>query len=284
MPTDNPIPAPQEQQLAQRMQRLLDQRQLNLPLLPQRVAEVLRLIGDENADLRRLETLIEADQSLAGHVLRMANSAAYQVAGQPITSLRQATARLGLQQVAQIALAAALGPRLFVAPGFEALAQSLWRDSLATALWARELVLRSGRSGELSFLCGLLHQIGRPVVLREALAAARAGLALDEALLLRLMDRFATPVGIELATHWQLPDPVIATIAALGALEFHSDYDDVVSSVRVARLLTERARLSDELLLDDVADLVRFGVGAAAIEKLLEKQRQVRAVVEILAA
>lgn len=275
--------SPEELELTRRVQRLLDQRQLNLPLLPQVVTEVLQLAGDEDADLRRLGALIETDQSLAGHVLRTANSAAFSVSG-PISSLRQAMARLGLRNVSQIALAAALGPSLFVAPGFEPLVQSLWRDSLATALWARELVLRGGRDAELSFLCGLLHQIGRPVVLREVLEAGRAGLALDEALLVRLMDRFATPVGIELATHWQLPDPVIATIAALGELEFHSGYDDVVASVQAARLLVARSRASDELLADDLGDLARFGVGAPATEKLLEKQRQIRAVIDVLAA
>jgi len=279
--TDSDRPDPQERQLVQRIQRLLDQRQLNLPLLPRVVTEVLRLVNDDNADLRRLSALIETDQSLAGHVLRTANSAAFGT--EPIASLRQAVARLGLSHVAQIALAAALGPRLFVAPGFETLVARLWRDSLATALWARELVLRGGRDAELSFLCGLLHQIGRPVILREVLEAGRAGMALDEALLVRLMNRFATPVGIELATHWQLPDPVIATIAALGALEFHSRYDAVVYSVQAARALAACAHDNRALLADDLAGLERFGIRPGDLEQLLEKQRQIHAVVETLA-
>jgi len=270
----------EEQALTQRVQRLLDQRRLNLPLLPRAVTEVLALAGANDTDLRRLSGLVETDQSLAAHVLRAANSSAYAAAG-PVTSLRQAMARLGMRAVARIALAAALGPRLFVAPGFEPLVRSLWRDSLTTALWARELVLRGGGDAELSFLCGLLHQIGRPVILHEALAAQRAGLVFDEALLLRLMDRFATPVGLELATHWQLPDPVIATIAALGELEFHSGYDDVVAGVRAARSLTERARARDELLADDLA---AFAPDADAARQLLANQHQIRALIDALAA
>ena len=98
-------PSIHEQQLAELLQRRIDAQQLTLPLLPRVVTDVLRLTGDDGADVRQLAALIESDQSLAGHVLRTAQAAAF--GGAEITSLRAALQRLGMRNVATIAIAAA---------------------------------------------------------------------------------------------------------------------------------------------------------------------------------
>ena len=278
-------PGEQERLLIQRVQRAIDQRRLRLPLLPRVVTEVLRLADDADTGARRLAELIRADQTLAAHVLRMANAAAF-AGPDPTVSLDQAVARLGAPNIAEIALAATLGPTLFVAPGCERLVQALWRRALATALWAREMAQRSHRDAELAFLCGLLHQIGQPAVLLEAIAASRADTAMDEALLQRVMERFATPVGIELATRWQLPDAVVATIAVLGRMDFRSQFQDVVEVVVAARLL---AALSlGELVLAPAelagrAELAPLALSPGAVAALLEREAAIRAFTEALA-
>lgn len=279
-------PGEQERLLIQRVQRAIDQRRLRLPLLPRVVTEVLRLADDAGTGARRLADLIQADQALAAHVLRMANAAAF-AGPAPAVSLSQAVARLGARNIAAIALVATLGPTLFVAPGCERLVQALWRRALATALWSREMAQRSHRDAELAFLCGLLHQIGQPAVLLEAIAASRGDTAVvDEALLQRVMDRFATPVGIELATRWQLPDAVVATIAVLGRMDFRSQFQDVVDVVAAARLL---AALSlGELVLAPAelscrAELAPLALSPAAVAALLERQAAIRALTEALA-
>jgi HD-like signal output (HDOD) protein len=218
------------------LQRRIERRELKLPMLPQVVTDVLRLAGDDDADLRDLAGLIERDQSLAGHVLRTAQAAAF--AGAPIASLRAALQRLGMRNTAAIAVAAALGPKLFVARGCEELVQALWRESLATALWARELALCNRVDAELAFLCGLLHRIGHPVVLHEVMEATlRLDVRVDPPPLSRLLVRFGTPVGIELAGHWQMPPAVVATIAALGGAEAPADCRRVVETVLTAAQL-----------------------------------------------
>ena len=54
----------------------LEQRTLDLPLLPVVAHQVLQLSGDPNADVNKLSALIQQDQALAGQILRIANSPA----------------------------------------------------------------------------------------------------------------------------------------------------------------------------------------------------------------
>ncbi len=271
-----------EQALVLRLQMRIDLRQLQLPLLPRVVAQVLNLINDQTSDSRKLAALVRTDPSLAGNVLRVANSAAYSFAF-PVTSLQQALTRLGMRGVGEIAMAAAMGPQLFIAPGFEHVVQSLWRDSLATALWAREMALGANYA-ELAFLCGLLHQIGKPAILHEALSN-HDGL-LDEGMVVRLMERFGTVVGIELATHWQLPDAVVATIAALGQIEFYSGFPVLVRCVRAARALAARTRNAEVLGIEEMqelADSAGFEVDPKVIARWQGKQAQIASMTTVLA-
>ena len=219
---------PHEQPLAELLQRRIDEHRLQLPMLPRVVTDVLRLTGDSGADVRELALLIESDQSLAGHVLRTAQAAAF--GGAEVTSLRVAVQRLGMRSVATIAIAAAMGPKLFVAPGCEALVKQLWRQSLAAALWAREIAVIQRLDAEQAFLCGLLHRVGEPVILHEVMEASlRLDFSPDEVLLQRLLFRFGARVGVELAGHWQLPDAVIEVIAALGGAALRSPLANCVA-------------------------------------------------------
>ena len=108
----------------------------------------------------------------AMYVLRIAASAPNRPA-MPIVSLTHAVAWLGLDEVANMAFTLALQPKMLDVPGHQRKARRLWRHSLASALWSRQLALALGREPGLCYLCGLLHDIGKAVTLREAHELAR---------------------------------------------------------------------------------------------------------------
>lgn len=95
-----------------------------VPLLPKVANRVISLTQTEDSNAAELASLIQSDQTLAGHVIRVANSAAYSPVSS-IVSLQQAITRLGMATIAEIALAATVNASLFNAPGFEALIQHL---------------------------------------------------------------------------------------------------------------------------------------------------------------
>ena len=124
--------------ISQQLEQRIGNKSLVLPMLPQVITQVLSLVNDVDSDASALAKLIQSDQALAGHVMRIANSAAYSPNAK-MTSLQQAIARLGMQNIAEIAMAATMGPKMFQAEGFESLIKEIWESSLATAVWAREI-------------------------------------------------------------------------------------------------------------------------------------------------
>ena len=186
----------------------LEQGNLDLPLLPQVASQVLALTGDPNADASKLSSLIQQDQALATQILRIANSPAY-MPRSPIVSLQQAIAWLGLSILAGLAFSVSVQSGVFNAKGYEKEVKALWRHALATGLYAKEIARRIRHNVENAFLCGLLHTIGKPVLLHTALEVRKdSDTKPPWAIMEALIKESHVPVGAKLADAWQLPDPV----------------------------------------------------------------------------
>lgn len=190
---------------------------LKVPMLPQVATEVLQAVGDANCDALRLSALIHKDPALAGRVLKIANSPTY-MAKSPLVSLQQAVSRLGFATLTEIALAASVQSGVFNVPGLDAELQTMWRLSLATASFAKEIARLRRLNVETAFLCGLLADVGRPVVLQAAADIARklklpmrdAGVKEE---LLSIADEFALEATKAVVNQWELPAAVRAAAA-----------------------------------------------------------------------
>jgi HD-like signal output (HDOD) protein len=198
---------------------------ITLPLLPQVASQVLALTSQPNVDALQLSSLIHRDPALAGQVLRIANSPAY-MPSMPIVSLQQAVARLGMETVTEIVLAASLQSGTFKVPGYEAALKRLWRHGLGSGLFAKEIARLLRSNVESAFLCGLLHAVGKPALLQVVADAQRdrnhergtRGPLSDE-VLRELLAEFHTGVGLRIATSWALPQAVVNAIAFYAAFE-----------------------------------------------------------------
>lgn len=271
----------------QALQQRIDDGQLDLPMLPQVVTEVLALVEDPESEMAQLASLIQTDQSLAGHVMRIANSAAFNAAV-PIVSLQQGISRLGMQNIAEIALTATMGSTVFRVKGYEALIKHMWQFSLATGLWAKEIARLRRQNVENAFLCGLLLQVGKPVVL-QALTEIQASdsLALSAEQVAALVDQFQAVVSAMLVETWQLPPLVSDTIKGVDDPQKLTDPAagtmDNVATVNAAYFMTGQllasepmeveALQSEQVLVDvnfypeDVAQLI---LHAPAISDTME--------------
>lgn len=190
---------------------------LKVPMLPQVATEVLQAVGDANCDALRLSALIHKDPSLAGLVLKIANSPTY-MAKSPLVSLQQAVSRLGFATLTEIALAASVQSGVFHVPGLDTELQTMWKIALATASFAKEIARLRRLNVETAFLCGLLADVGRPVVLQAAADIARklklplrdAGVKEE---LLSIADEFALEATKAVVNQWELPAAVRAAAA-----------------------------------------------------------------------
>ncbi len=239
-------------------ERRLARNEIELPLLPEVAIRVMRLARSEDASAAQLADIINADQALTMYVLRVAASAAKRPAT-PIVSLHHAVSWLGFEEVADIAFTLALQGKMLNIPGQNQKARRLWRHALASALWARHLGSMLARDAGMSYLCGLLHTIGKPVALGAAHELAqRAQVKLTGDEYDRLVETFHRHIGTQVLAAWGMPEPVI-TVAAhweayAAAGESRLDCNVVNVADRLANCtLNDSIRVSRDLLVVEPA-------------------------------
>lgn len=213
---------------------------LELPPLSPAAGAVAAMAADPNANTALLAQQVQRDPTIAANVLRVANSAAF-APPVPILSLQQAISWLGMSEILSIAVSVWVRGQVFAVRGHEKLLGAFWQESVATACWAREIARLGRTSVELAHLCGLLHRLGRPVVVRLLAQVANGeSTRVTNIERSRLIEEFESRAGLALAAAWNLPEPVVAAIAQRGAATPSGDWNLQLRQVRLAELLTAR--------------------------------------------
>ncbi|MCC7014539.1 MAG: HDOD domain-containing protein [Planctomycetes bacterium] len=237
MTTSTSSPNAVESDLRRELSEKIDRGELDLPVLSDVATKIASMCLEASADARQLADTLNHDPALAGHVLRVANSSNYAPV-EPIISLQQAISRLGFSTLGQIAFAIAIGSRVFHVPGHDAWVGEMWRHSTLTAGWAREVARVRRHNGESAFLCGLLHDVGMPVLLQTAVDVLRkANTRADRELLEPIVHELHGAAGARLAQAWKMP-------AWIGAAMLHHHESH---TVRDHAIEVQTTQLADEL-------------------------------------
>lgn len=194
------------------LQTLVTNGQMDVPVLPEVAARVVALSASPDANTERLSRLIMADPALASHVMRVAASAAY-MPNSPLVSLQQAVTWLGLAEVANIAFTVAVQGKMLNVPGQKSMVLAMWHESVAAGVWSREVASTVGCDPGGTYLCGLLHEIGKPVALQALVDLSqrtRTTLSADERT--RALVEFQVPVGEQVVRDWKLPEAVAVAV------------------------------------------------------------------------
>lgn len=243
------------------LKRHLDEN-VELPILPEASARIMAMCEDEKTDAKAIEHVLERDPSLAAHVLRIANSTAY-APKEPVVSLQQAISRLGLATMRNIVLAVSLQGRVFKVSGHQARVRTIWIHCAVTAAFAREVARKMRRNVEAAFLCGLLHDVSRPIVLQatvEALAH-RTKEALPVSLLETAMDEFHEELAGRMVASWKLADWTVAVVANHHNPERAGLHEEQAHITCLADLLSDWA-------LDDSRGPADFPLDDPSIDRL----------------
>ncbi len=144
---------------------------IELPGFPHIVMRVQKVLADENADVNRIVRVLGGEPILASQIVRMANSAALNPTGAPVSDLRGAVSRVGLDTVRSATIAFAVR-QLRDAPllkGMEAPLGELWQRSVLTASLSCVIARRlTAVNPDTALLAGLLQGIGRLYILTRA--------------------------------------------------------------------------------------------------------------------
>ncbi len=103
--------------------------------------------------------LLEQDSMIAGRVLKIVGSAAMTGAVK-ITSLREATMRIGLKTIHDIVMEIAMNMRVFKSADYSDTMELLRRHATATAHLSRIVCKYTALEAEFAFMAGLMHDVG----------------------------------------------------------------------------------------------------------------------------
>ena len=215
----------------------IDNGDLTVPVLPRVANEILQMSQDSLSDMSDLSQLVHQDQSIAGSVLRIANSAAFAPA-ERIVSLQQAVTWLGLQLLSEIALSVAVQANVFHSVKYNKEIADMWKHALASAVFGKEIARSIRRNVEGQYLCGLLHAIGKPVVLKsiESLET-KLNLNLEHQEVMQLVNTYHIRAGEIVTKKWNLP------LSVQVANEYYQQYEQAESF----RMETAITYLADKL-------------------------------------
>lgn len=143
----------------------------DISALPTVARKALEQIDSNEGSPAQVGETIAHDPVLAARILKVANSALFGFSNE-ITSLSTAVSLMGFRTTRDLVLLASLRAayRRFGLPE-----RLLWAHSVACGIGARHLARRYAPAGaEDAFICGLLHDVGKVVLLNEATEAYTA--------------------------------------------------------------------------------------------------------------
>src|SRR4029453_532256 len=190
-----------------------------MPMLPALAADVMSLAIDPEVSIARIARVIAKDQVLATRVLRLANSA-YCAPMQEITTVNDAIVRMGTGPVRNVVLAVCFTSRLQGANVYGAQGRELMDHAIGTAYLARLIAEKLNEDADEAFMCGLLHDLGKLLLLKLSRDFIKYGAPTPSTQEIDKVYKERHPeIGARLMRTWQLP----------GALEhpvrFHHDPD-----------------------------------------------------------
>jgi HD-like signal output (HDOD) protein len=275
----NPVRSPRCDLVRALLAQSLERGTFTVPKLPEAAVRIVEL--RESASAQQLSDVIKADRALSLYVLRIAVSAPNRPA-MPIVSLSHAVAWLGLDEVANMAFTLALQAKMLDVPGHQQKARRLWRHSLASALWSRQLGLELGREPGLCYLCGLLHDIGKAVTLREVHELAKwSGTTLASVDYDAIVDEFHRAVAACVVIAWAMPPPIVAVVTRWNASTPSDaagfECDIVNAARRLADCTAEGRALPAQAKLLEEAAFRALGLSRRQLEPILESDRALNA-------
>lgn len=195
---------------------------LIVPAMPAIAAECMELAHQPHQSFASLAAVVSRDAVLAARVLKLANSAAFP-SRVPAASVEHAVQRMGLEGLTMALVNYSLYQAFSSRDERVQIAfRGIWEHSLAVALLAKELAQKlAGARAPItssSYLAGLLHDVGKPVVASLLLEAERAlakktGASwISHAVWKRVVDDCHRSIGTALAKSWNLPADISATI------------------------------------------------------------------------
>ena len=232
----------------------------NLTSFPEAVLRANELIDSPTASVEEIGEVINHDPALSASLLKLVNSAFYNFPAQ-IDTISRAITLVGTDELRSLILAST------VTHAFENISQDMidmdkfWHRSVYCGLVAKKLAMICATGhAESMFLSGLLHDVGRLVLLtclpeeaeKIVASATSSGLSLID-VERQILGFGSAELGSALLKNWQLPKNLWEPIRCLSQPETTAEYAAEARILKLALTLTDC--VEPELKTDTPKDL-----------------------------
>ena len=140
----------------------------DLPTLPAIALEVNKMLEDLNTSIKDLTNMIEKDQSMASKILKLVNSAFFGLSTK-VSSISHAMTLLGFNTVRNAVVSVSVIKAFKNCNSIKDFdIKDFWKHSIGVALISRHIshISKTGVPDD-CFICGLLHDMGKLVILQN---------------------------------------------------------------------------------------------------------------------
>lgn len=134
-----------------------------LSTIPNVILDLMAMLNDSRVSIAEISRKISIDQVLVAYLLKVINSPLYGFHS-TISSVSQAVSLLGYTNLKTVFMSYFTQQLSHIA-GNKAVREQLWRHALLTAVLARECAGLRKIPQEEAYIAGLLHDIGKPILI-----------------------------------------------------------------------------------------------------------------------
>jgi putative nucleotidyltransferase with HDIG domain len=250
-----------------------------LPTFPENIIQLQRLCHDPDSSIEEISRRIKVDPALTTDVIKLSNSAGF-FPGKRIEHINEAVMTIGLKNLNAILMAS--NARRILDKRYSKYEQ-IWEHCNKTAFYARNiaLVYRLTSIVEFSFMAGLLHDLGKIILLATDMRLVKRIATMVEnrkIVTSTIMEEISigishSTIGAMISEKWNFPPFLIEAIRFHHApLNASYQYRDIVHVVYLANMLCgiEDRKYSYPYCEDSI--LQRFNLDdAVKFKELLEK-------------
>jgi HD-like signal output (HDOD) protein len=227
-----------DRSLAEIVEERVASGEVELPVFDRTALRIRQMIEKGEYDPAAVEKLISSDPALTGTLLRHANSSFFGGIEKAVT-VRDAIVRLGVKQVAELVILSTQKREYRLKdPELNELSDQLWRHAVGCGIGAQWLAKKLNMNKHLreAFLAGLLHDIGKLLLLRvlDDLAQSKEfDFQPSQELVLELLASLHAEQGALLMQHWNIP----GIYAEVARSHHDQDFDEGSALLALVRLV-----------------------------------------------
>jgi HD-like signal output (HDOD) protein len=199
----------------------LSSNELVFPTSLNATMKIRHALNTPEISIDQVARMVGAEPVLSAYILRIANSAAFNQSGTPVTDLRKASIRLGMAMVRNVAISVGMKQLIQSKSNAETpkLIDGLWKRCIRISALAFVIAKKlTNVNPETAMTTGLLLNIGKFYILNRAHTYQE--LFSDEQALWELVDQWHTDIGKAILESWEVPEEIVNAVFNSADLEY----------------------------------------------------------------